>query len=118
MKNFFSKRWKRIVYIITALIVFFNTAKTIVTPNRIIDDFYDYGPDYAVTLSNKSSNNQDSIKDEAEDVAVGLTDSLADKANIPPELARGIVIFTCGFLIILIISNILEGGKAQPAKKK
>jgi hypothetical protein len=125
MKNYLSKNWKKILYFVTIIIIVFNTVRTVMTPNTIIDDYYKYGPEYVrVNDSNGNSNiNSEEVKEGVNNgigtITDGMTNVLVDNTGIPPELARGIIVFTSLFLVILILSSVLSGGSsAQPAKKK
>jgi hypothetical protein len=46
MKNYLSKNWKKILYFVTIIIIVFNTVRTVMTPNAVIDDYYKYGAEY------------------------------------------------------------------------
>ncbi len=119
MINFLSKNWKKIIYVVTVVLVIYNIVLSIMTPNRIINDFNEYGPDYVHVAKQKDTSNAgEKIDDAAGEVADVATETMMDKMNMSPELAKGIVVFTGLLLIIMIASNLIEGGNSAPAKKK
>ena len=118
MIKFLSKNWKRIIYVVTVVIVVFNLAQSIMTPNRIINDYNEFGPDYVPIVKQQDATNVgEKIDDTAGEISDGLTETIMDKMEMSPELAKGLVMFTGLLLIIMIGSNLLES-KSAPAKKK
>lgn len=113
MKNFLSKNWKRIIYLVAIIFIIFNFISTLLTKNTIIDDFYKYGPDYKRPDIVIQIDEKEIVSGEST-----ITKSISDNTGMPDNLARGVLILAGGILIIMVISNIIEGNSASSAKKK
>lgn len=124
MKKFISKNWKNIILIIGGIFILIDLLGIVTTPATIPQDFLEYGPNIESDIFDKvndSANelgNIDVSNDSNSGESSDLTTSISDKTGIPPELSRGLLIFGVGFVLIVIISSIVEGSGGGDKKKK
>lgn len=116
MKKFISKNWKNIFISIGVIFIVINLLFKIISPATIPQDFLEYGP-----------NIESDIFDSANDISNGITkiedsgdivNNVSNSTGLPSNLAKGIVVFAFGFILILIISNLTEGSSGSGGKKK
>ena len=115
MKNYISKNWKNIFIIIGVAFIVVNLFFKITTPANIPQDFLNYGPDIESDIFDGANNISNEITeiDESGDIVTNV----AETTGIPTNLAKGILIFAFGFILILIISNLTEGSSGGKKKK-
>jgi len=113
MKAFISKNWKRIIFTICGFAIVVNLIKVTFTPATVIDDFYNYGPNYSQDIIDKTKN-LDVDVDSDINTAAG---KMSADTGIQKDYTKIIIVFTILICGALILSNIVDGGSA-PAKKK
>ena len=114
MKSFIMANWRRIIFVITGIAIAVNLYFVMFTPATVIDDFYKYGPN---VKSDIISSTTDFTMD-ADDSIDSAADRMASDTGINFGNARVIIIFALLMCGALILSNIIDGKQAAPAKKK
>ena len=116
MKNFFSKNWKKIVYVLCGIAILINLILVFITPATIVDEYYKYGPSQYADVGGQV--NVGNISGDVNDGVDNLTDYVQDKTGYSDSSARVLVIsalLVCG---VLILSNIIDDSSSSSEKKK
>ena len=116
MKEYLSKNWKKVIYIICGIAIAFNLFRVVFTPARIPEEFYKYGPEIKYDLVDKSVDTAEDAEGKAEEGVGTLTDLVADSTGYSDSNARMIVIISLLICGVLILSTIIDGDAS--AKKK
>lgn len=115
MKNFFSKNWKKIVYVICGIAIAINLILAFITPSSIVEEYYKYGP---TVYSDIGGIDTENISGDVNEGVDNLTDYVQDKTGYSDSSARILVIaalLVCG---VLILSNIIDDSSSSSDKKK
>ena len=119
MKNFLSKNWKKIVYVLCGLAILINLIIVFTTPATMVDDYYKYGPQIKSNItSNITGISGEDIKDSAEEGVDSLTDYVAEESGMGDSTARVVVIAALLICGVLILSNLIDDGGSSGDKKK
>ncbi len=120
MKNFLSKNWKNIIYVICGVAILINTVIIFITPESVVREYALYGPTVKVDTVDKAKDTTEDLVSEAKDGTDTLTEYVQEKTNSSDSNARIIVISALLICGVLILSNIIDGsssGKADAKKK-
>lgn len=129
MKDFISKNWKKLFYIIGGIIIAIDLFFIITTPGTIPQDFYDYGPTVESDIFDNSLKKADEVTDEVTD---NIENSeLADEENLLPspvpedsnipsnsDLTKKLIIFGIVFVVFFALAGIIDGSSGGAKKKK
>lgn len=126
MKDFVSKNWKKIFYVIGGILIVFDLFLIISTPASIPQDFLKYGPDIESDIFDTSLEVSDNIESEVtekiEEIEPSgddlVTDLIGDNSNVSPELMKGIMFFGIAFIVLMVLSAVMDGSSGGSAKKK
>ena len=128
MKDFISKNWKKIFYIIGGIIIVVDLFFIITTPGTIPQDFYEYGPTIESDIFDNTIETADKVKDEAKDEITegeNLLDSPVDSPvsgdsilSSTSSIPKGLIIFGIIFIVIFALSGVIEGSGGSSKKKK
>ena len=116
MKEYLSKNWKKVIYIICGICIAFNLFRVVATPAKIPEEFYKYGPEVKYDLIDRGVNATENAEDSASDGVDTLTGMVADSTGYSDSNARMIVIISLLICGVLILSTLIDDG--APAKKK
>jgi len=118
MKDFISKNWKKIFYIIGGILIAIDLFFLITTPGSIPQDFLKYGPDVESDIFDNTAG----ITEEVKDLEVSgdnlLPDPVEDNTLASPNLVKGLIIFGIVLIVILAFSATIEGSGSGGKKKK
>ena len=110
MKNFISKNWKNILFIIGGIFILIDLLGIIITPATIPQDFLEYGPNIDSDLFDKVNNVTSEIKDlDVSGEASNFIPEISSNTSNSPDFIKLILVFGAFFIIIIILSNIIEG---------
>ncbi|MBR6253373.1 MAG: hypothetical protein IKR04_06030 [Clostridia bacterium] len=101
MKQYISTNWKKILYVICGLILLLNLVLTLRTPNKVVSDYYEYGPKYETGILDIDADGQELTDD--------LIERTADETGTSFDTAKLIVVFIVLFLACLILDDIMQG---------
>ena len=119
MKNFFSKNWKKIVYVLCGIAILVNLIIIFRTPATMVEDYYKYGPQVKSNIvSNVVNVSGEGLKDSAEDGVNSLTEYVGEEAGMENSTARVVVIAIILICFVLIVSTLLDDGGSSGDKKK
>ncbi len=124
MKKFISKNWKNIILIIGGIFILIDLLGILTTPATIPQDFLEYGPNVESDIFDKVNDSANEIgnidvsNDSTSGEKADLATNISENTGIPPELSRGFLFFGVGFILIVIISCIVEGSGGADKKKK
>ena len=126
MKDFISKNWKKIFYVIGGALIVIDLFLISTTPGVIPQDFLKYGPDIESDIFDSSLEVTDNIEAEVTDKieeTEGSGDDLVsnimgDDASVSPELMKGLMFFGIAFIVIMVLSAVIDGSSGGSAKKK
>ncbi len=116
MKEYLSKNWKKVIYIICGIAIAFNLFKVIFTPAKIPEEFYKYGPDIKYDLVDRGADTAEDAGEKASEGVDTLTDFVADSTGYSDSNARMIVMVSLLICGVLILSTLIDDGAA--GKKK
>ena len=114
MKSFIMANWRRIIFVITGIAIAVNLYFVIFTPATVIDDFYKYGPEVKKDIISTTTD----LSIDADDNIDSAAGTMASDTGIDFGNARVIIVFALLMCGVLILSNIIDGKQAAPAKKK
>lgn len=129
MKDFISKNWKKLFYIIGGIIIAIDLFFIITTPGTIPQDFYDYGPTVESDIFDNSMKKADEVTDKVTD---NIENSeLSDEENLLPspvpedsnissnsDLTKKLIIFGIVFVVFFALAGIIDGSSGGAKKKK
>ena len=119
MKNFLSKNWKKIVYVLCGIAIAVNLIIVFSTPANMVEEYYKYGPQVGRDVIDGSiSVSGEGIKDAANDGVDNLTEFAQDVTGYNDSNAKVIVIVSLIVCAVLIISNIIDDSSSSADKKK
>lgn len=125
MKDFISKNWKKIFYIIGGIIIAIDLFFIITTPGTIPQDFYEYGPNIESDIFDNSMETADKVTDEIKDIEVSgeenlLPSPVPEDSNLPSNsnLTKGLIIFGIVFIVFFALSGVIDGSGGSGKKKK
>ena len=129
MKDFISKNWKKLFYIIGGIIIAIDLFFIITTPGTIPQDFYDYGPtvesDIFDNSMKKADEATDKITDNIENSEVSNEENLLpspvpEDSDIPSnsDLTKKLIIFGIIFIVFFALAGIIDGSGGGAKKKK
>ena len=129
MKDFISKNWKKLFYIIGGIIIAIDLFFIITTPGTIPQDFYDYGPtvesDIFDNSMKKADEATDKITDNIENNEVSNEENLLpspvpEDSDIPSnsDLTKKLIIFGIIFIVFFALAGIIDGSGGGAKKKK
>ena len=121
MKNFLSKNWKNIIFVICIIAIIVNTVIIFMTPASVVKEFALYGPTVQSDTIDKTKDTGESIVCEAKEGTNSLTEYVQERTDTSDSNARLIVcssLLVCG---VIILSNIIDdsssSGKSDAKKK-
>lgn len=125
MKDFISKNWKKIFYIIGGIMIAIDLFFIITTPGTIPQDFYEYGPNIESDIFDNSMETADKVTDEIKDIEVSgeenlLPSPVPENSNLPSNsnLTKGLIIFGIIFIVFFALSGVIDGSGGSGKKKK
>ncbi len=104
MKNFLSKYWKRILIIITGILIIINIVVKTSAPHTLVEEYAKYGSD--VKASSVSINTRE------------IADDVRSSAPMSDDMFRIAIVLVIGLLAAVILSDIANRKPASAAKKK
>ena len=115
MKNFLSKNWKKIVYVLCGIAILINFIIVVTRPANMVEEYYKYGPQIKSNIISISGEN---IKDSAEEGVNSLTDYVVEEGGMSDSTVRVVVIVALLICGVLILSNLIDDGGSSGDKKK
>lgn len=119
MKKFISKNWKNILMVIGGIFLVIDLFFIITVPATIPQDFKEYGPNVESDVFDGASN----ITEEIGNVGVsgesaGLVTDVSESTGLSPTIAKALLVFGFLFIIILVISSVVDNPGGGDKKKK
>lgn len=119
MKNFINKNWKNFFLIIGVIFIIIDLFYIITSPATIPQDFLEYGPNIESDIFDGTKEITDEVvNSEPESSENDIVSNVANTTGMSPDLAKGLLVFAFCFIIILVLSSVLEGSSGGNKKKK
>ena len=123
MKELISKNWKKILYVITGIFIIVDLFFICTSPATIPQDFLEYGPTVEEDIFDITDDTTDDVAntvvEEIEKPAESgeLVGQISEDTGFSPNLVKGLLVFGIALIVILALSNIVDGVGGDKKKK-
>lgn len=119
MKNFISKNWKNIFYIIGGILIVIDLFFIATTPASVSQDFLKYGPTVENDIVDSTTEFTENVELPKEDSGdSSLVEDISEGTGIPFDLTKVVIVFAIGLAVLLVLSSIMDGSGDSDKKKK